>query len=425
MKVFSTIMSFLFICVLSIYIDNYKIIITYLLFYGVLSIVDFFNNKTELIYYYNCYVFGSLALLLLFQLDHGTYWGNIDEELFYEAAIGQNRDGFYEASIRWVGYYFLLTEYYYFIREFIDSSVHFYHGILLSAFFSSFIPFFFKKHFYKKLLPVELNRLILILLFLPQFLIYNVTYLRDSLILLLFSVLVYFIGLRNRNILFRFIIIFFILALTFSIRPGSAIFLGVFVLFDLFFIEKNKYYLIIGTFILVVAIIAGNVNFRNPIEVSQGYIELTEREISSNSLGHIVLSSDNILLFPLKMVYILFSPIPPQIVYKVSIQSVFFTIGSFVKYFYLIAFLISAFKNFIVKNKDIYLIRDSLFVFFLVAGVLFTSRDQRHLNFLFPLVFYYGIEYSFKNKTFSRKTIFYSIVALPAIVTGYLFLKGY
>ena len=424
MKVFFTFLSFLFVCVFGIYINNYKIIITYLLLYGVISLVDFFNNKTELKYYYNCYVFGSLALLLLFQLDHGTYWGNIDEELFYEAAIGQYREGFYVSSIRWGGYYFLLTEYYYFIREFIDSSVHFYHGILLSAFFSSFIPYFFKKYFYKKLHHITINRLILVLLFLPQFLIYNVTYLRDSLILLLFSVLVYFIGLRNRNILFRFIIIFFILVLSFSIRPGSSIFLGVYVIFDLFFIEKKKYYLIVGTFILVLAIIAWDVNFRDPIEVGKGYIELTEREISSNSIGQRLLSSNNILLLPLKMLYILFSPIPPRIVNKVSIHSVVFTIGSLVKYFYLILFLISAFKNFVSKNKDIYMIRDTLFIFFIVLGVLFTSRDQRHLNFLFPLVFYYGIEYSFKNKAVFSKYIFYSIIALPAIFIGYLFFKG-
>ena len=423
MKLFFQIFVFFLVIFFSVYIENPTINLTYLLFYYMLFLFDFFFKKSELRYYYNCFVFGSLILLLLFQLDHGTFWNGPDDELFYLAAIGKEKEGFYLLNIRWQGYYFLLTNFYIFIKDVIDSSVHFYHGILLSSFYSAFIPYFFRKHLYTRLPAQTMKKIIILLLILPQFVLYNSTYLRDSLILLFFSMLMYFIHLKNIRLFYRVSIISIILLITFSIRPASFLFLLIYLLLFVYFnLKKGKYSLII-ILLISFSLLLSYLDFRNPFSVNESYINLSNNEGAKKSIGNILLNSTNVLAYPVKFFYMLFSPIPPSIVFKFSAKNVIFTIGDFIKYYYTFLFLISSFNLLFSKIKEKYIYMNLIYVTLITTVVLLTTREPRHLSFLFPLIFIEGLTYNKENKLIGKKIFLLTLIAFPVIFAGYITIK--
>ena len=414
--------TFFLVLVFSFFQENLSLNLTYLLFLIITFVVDYFQRDSTIKFYFNCYVLGSLAMIVLFQLEHGTNWYSLDDLLFYEVAIGKQNENVHLFNIRWWGYLLLLKGFYLGISEWIDSSSNFYHGILLSSFLSSFIPHFYRKHFYGKLTRQSLNRLIIVLLFLPQFVVYNSTYLRDSIIMLLFAMLVYFVNLKTISNLKKLSIIIFLLILGYSIRPGSSIFLISYLIVQLLMSRGNLYVIYLIVIILIISYF-NDVNFRSLDQLNHSYSALTDREASSNSIGNRLLNNESVLFFPLKFLYILFSPIPPPIITKFSLKTFVFSIGLLIQYYFLIIFLISGVKNFFSVKKNIEISKDLIFTSIIVVAILFSSRDPRHLNFLFPLVFMRGITYLESNKFVRNKVFGYIILIIPLMIVGYYVIK--
>lgn len=409
----------------SVYTNNFTLFITYFLFFFILLLFDSIMKRTNIIYYYNCYVFGSLLLLLLNQLDNGTYFGSIDEILFFESATQPQEDWFI-GNINFLGYYFLLNKFYLFIKNIVDIDIHFYHGILLNTFLSSFIPYFYHKYFSKNLNKIELRKVMIILLFIPQFLIFNSTYLRDSIITLLFAALFYIINKKIYSLKKKIIIITALILLSFFVRPASALFLLLFVFLDYYYYKINfkKSFL---NFLIISLIIFSFYTFDsvfvNQLEVNQKYAELTLAESSSNSIGAALMKIDSIFLIPIKLLYILFSPVPPSIFFKINLYSMVFSIGSLVKYYYTILFLLTMTNYYLKKAYDRISSRDFFYILIILLLIGFTSTDPRHYNFLFPLIFYYGIKYSTDNPKIFKNVSISFLLLFPIVITIYWLLK--
>ena len=179
--------------------------------------------------------------------------------------------------------------------------------------------------------------------------------------------------------------------------------------------------------IIIILIIFGFYNFENSFneieEVRSDYLALTNAEASSKSFGLSLLSSKSIYLYPFKLLYLLFSPIPPAIFFKFNLYSIIFSIGSFIKYFYTLLFLFYVTKYFKKIVLSPYNLMNVLFILFILISVLSSSTDSRHINFLFPLIFYYGIKFSELNPLIVKRIKYFSIFLIPLLITVYTALK--
>lgn len=410
----------LLVLLFGVYENCFKFYLTYLIFLLTASVFDYFKQNSNLKFYFNSYVIGSLTLIFMFRLDHGTPWYSVDDKMFYEVAAFDNVFDVNLLKIRWWGYFFLLKQFYLLVREFIDSGVHFYHGILLNTFISSFIPYLYKKHF-RDIFPTKtVDKLLIFLIFMPQFVVYNSTYLRDSIIMLLFASLIYFLNskrhLEIRKIGYSLIILIF----AYFIRPGSSFFLLTYI-FIHFYSSKIKLYLLLLLVILFIVDYYYDFQFRDLESISNTYTELTSKEASVNSLGAKLLDSNNLLLFPIKFLYVLFSPIPPPILFKLSLQSIVFSVGLLIKYFFILIYLIDGIKNFFSNNSDFR--KNFIYICIITGAILFSSRDPRHLNYLLPLIFVKSI-YLFDYKVnLIKQSILYLILLGPLIIGVYFILK--
>tara|TARA_B110000211_G_C13894752_1_gene471176 strand:- start:12 stop:530 length:519 start_codon:yes stop_codon:yes gene_type:complete len=164
-------------------------------------------------------------------------------------------------------------------------------------------------------------------------------------------------------------------------------------------------------------------DFRNPFSVNESYINLSNNEGAKKSIGNILLNSTNVLAYPVKFFYMLFSPIPPSIVFKFSAKNVIFTIGDFIKYYYTFLFLISSFNLLFSKIKEKYIYMNLIYVTLITTVVLLTTREPRHLSFLFPLIFIEGLTYNKENKLIGKKIFLLTLIAFPVIFAGYITIK--
>jgi|SaaInlStandDraft_1057018.scaffolds.fasta_scaffold00979_3 hypothetical protein len=417
------IITLIFLVLFSLFEENYKLIFTYFFFFLITLAIDLVNKNSNLNFFFNFYLIGSIILIVLNRLDHNTNWYSIDTEMFYNISIGESVVGVYLSNIKWVGYFFLLNEFYTIIAQFIDASVHFYHGILMNIFFSSFIPYFYQKHFKDKLSSKSLKKALIILLILPQFLMFTSTYLRDSFIMLFFAMLVYYINSKEIRDIKKITLVILTLGLTFTFRPASSFFLLIYV-FIHFHNSIKKRYLLTLVIILLGFYYYYGYNFRDFESTAEGYKALTNKEASDNSLGNRLYNINNLFVFPLKILYLIFSPIPPPILSKLSLRSFFLSLGYLASYYYIILYFTSLVKNLVFRIKDEGLTKDFIYLLVISTIVILTSRDPRHLSYFYPLIFIRGIVFIEQNKKFSKDLIFLLIgLILPILIAGYITLK--
>lgn len=349
-----------------------------------------------------------------------------DDKFFYLAGkqlynsgydIQTEVDGIPLWAANYPAYLYIISFYYGVLSWLGFNSLHFYHLTLLKISFGALIPVLINKIGNRYNIGFSKNSLLVIILF-PPLVIQTSSFLRDSLISFFFILGAYIVT-KNLNNFYKLFWILILSSIIYFFRPAHSVFLIFLYVTHMLFLSK-KYiglkFSILG-FTLLMLFVVFKQGYGDLIEqfekVQNLYTDLSLETNSEGSLGLKLYSSDLIVLLPFKLIYYFISPIPPPIFSKMNILSAYLSIGAISWYLIVFAFLKSIFRK--VNKSDPFFI--SIYFLFILAGVIgiSTSKDPRHLTFIYPLIIPYGLrELSLINKN----QMF--IILILSIILGFL-----
>lgn len=374
----------------------------------------------------------TIFLLILNYVNGEPFLTGGDDFLFYNAGKGlyQSRydinievDGIPLWLSNYPAYLFIISIYYELLSLIGLNSLHFYNFTLFKVALGALVPVLIYK--IGELTSLKVSKLTLIvILFFPLLILHTTSFLRESIISFFFVLGVYSI-LRIKPSFYRILIIFLLTIIVFFIRPVHSFLLILFYFLYYFLNRKNNFWLnfIFAIIIFIIGLIFLNYNNSGILlqyqNTQNSYRELSEMTAQNGSLGVKLYGSDNPFLWPIKYLYYLMSPIPPPIFEDLNLITIYITIGSVLWYLILLGFLKSGFRK--VNRINPYFI--SLFLLFLIAAAVGvnTTKDPRHLIFIYPLIIPYGLKELSMIPKFVIFITFFSFLILASI--GYIILK--
>lgn len=389
----------------------------------------FFKGYDKLVFSlsFGLYLLNSTFFLITTNFIFGSpFLEGGDDTFFYLAGkqlynsgydIQTEVDGIPLWATNYPAYLYMISFFYGILSWFGFNSLHFYHLTLLKISFGALIPVFINKIGNRNNIGFSKNSLLVIILF-PPLVLQTTSFLRDSVISFFFILGAYIIT-KNLNFFYKLFWILILSSIIYFFRPAHSVFL-VFLYVTYLLFLSNKHigpkFGVLG-FTLLMLFFLFKQGYGDLIEqfekVQSMYTNLSQEKNSEGSLGLKLYSSDLIILFPLKLIYYFISPIPPPIFSKMNILNAYLSIGAISWYLIVFAFLKSIFRK--VSEIDPFFV--SIYFLFLLAGVIgiSTSKDPRHLTFIYPLIIPYGLrELSLTNKN----QMF--IILLVSIILGFL-----
>jgi hypothetical protein len=394
----------------------------------------FFKNKTLTIYILSLSVsiiYFVIYTFITFYETNSLFLPGGDDEFFYTTSLQLFDNGFDSdtllsggrnlSSANYLGYLYLNN----IIINILDFIPFFEVDILSFRFIkyllTALIPVFIYKIFKNTVFRLN-NKGILILILFPQVIFFNYSLIRSSYISLLFCILVYVIlYFNNRTIKYLFVVM--IIALTAFFRDVSALFLLLFLIFyNLKFEKKN---ILFSLSIILLTIYSSFFLFSQTAlgvklsNIQNAFIELSI-STNSSSLGLSVLLSKNPLMFPIKLVYIALSPIPPKFIYNINFINFINFIGNLSWYIISLGCAVYYVKN---RNKFSDKISIPLFLCFFSSTIIIlnTTMNPRHIAFMYPFFVPIGI-YGLNSLNVAKKTFMFITSGIVAIIL-FIFLK--
>jgi len=391
----------------------------------------FFKNKTLTIYFLSLSVsviyFVIYTFITLYETN-SLFLSGGDDEFFYISSLQLFENGFDTdsqlagrrdvISVNYIGYLYLN----YIIINILDFIPFFEVDILsfrlVKYLLTALIPVLIYKIFQKTVFRLN-NKGILILILFPQLIFFNYSLIRSSYISLLFCLLVYVIlYFRNRIIKYLFVIV--IIAITAVFRDVSALFLLSFLIFFILKLEKRNILFSLSIILLTVyssfflfSQTALGIKLSN---VQEAFFELSTSS-NNSSLGLSILLSKNPLMFPIKLVYIILSPIPPKFIYNINIINFINLFGNLSWYIISLGCAVYYVKIKKIRDKFSDKISIPLFLclFFSTIIVLNTTLNPRHIAFIYPFFVPIGI-YGLNSLNDANKKLLYVISVTAAII---------
>ena len=395
----------------------------------------FFKKYDRLLFTFSFGLFllnSTIFLLILNFVNGSPYLTGGDDFLFYSAGkelyktgfdINIEVDGVPLWASNYPAYLFLISFYYKFLSFFGLNSLHFYHLTLFKISIGAIIPVLVNK--VCDLISFGLSKLtFIVIIMLPTLVYHTTTFLRES-IISFFFVFGVFIILSNKPNVFKLLLILITTTILYFIRPIHSIFFIIFSALYFIFNRKNafgiKFYILIIFFIIGYFIFDINnselfIQYQN---TQNSYFELTQLTSQEGSLGVKLYGSNNILMWPIKYLYYLMSPIPPPIVGTLNLLTIFISIGSILWYLIVLGFLKSGLR----KTNRLNPFFLTLFILFLIAGAVGvnTTKDPRHLIFIFPLIIPFGLR---ELKTIPRYVLYLLLILILIIgILSYILMK--
>jgi hypothetical protein len=401
-----------------------------------ISIAKLLLNRQSLILFFFSFgvnLIGSVILILsTFYLFGKPFLQGGDDELFFLASKDLFLNDFdFSISVEQVplvavnypAYLLLFGAWFELLSHFLFSEPHFLALIYLKVFISSFCPVLLWK-INNNLGLVKFNKVIVFIVLMPTLIYFNATLLRESIITFLFLVGIYKTTSENKFI-FKLFFIFLISFVIYFIRPVNGfLMVSFFCIYE--YLKRNdivSFKSIIFLTVIVFSIQIFNSSLKNILEsintIQESYMSLTNSDNSVSSIGRVLYNSESFILFPIKLLYYVLSPIPPPFFSNPSIITFILSIGAI--YWYLIVFSITnkcfrSFRKLSVFEKSIILI----FLLSAIIGVS-TSKDSRHLIYIYPLIVSAGQE---EINNYYLKSITISAIFLCSIAAfSYFILK--
>ncbi len=417
----------------SIFFSVYDGLVVAILLYLIFKL---FLRKYDYVLFAYCYgillINSTIFLLIINYVNGGPFLTGGDDFLFYNAGKELYRSN-YDINIEvdgiplWVSnypfYLFLISFYYDFLSFFRLNSLSFYHFTLFKISLGAIVPILIYR--ISEIVNFKFTKgTILLILFFPTLVYHTTSFLRESIISFFLILGVYSI-LRIKPGFYKILIIFLLTIILYFIRPVHSFFLILFYFLYYFLNNKNSFRLnFLFTIILfTIGLIFLNYNDSSILlqyqNTQNSYRELSELTAQNGSLGVKLYGLANPFLWPIKYLYYIMSPIPPPIFGGLNLITIYITIGCVLWYLILFGFLKSVFRK--VNRINPYFI--SLFLFFLITAAVGvnTTKDPRHLIFIYPLILPYGLKELF---TIPKLAIFITIISFLILgAVGYIILK--
>jgi hypothetical protein len=353
------------------------------------------------------FTFGFYLIFLTFFIvsTHILYGGPFlnggDDSFFYDASkqvflsnydLNIKVDVFPLWIVNYPAYLYIFAYFFGLLSYFGLDSMSFYHLSLLKVALGSLVPVILYKVIKDHRWLTGRGVLSTVILF-PTLTFYTVSLLRESILVLLF-ILVVWISTRRDNLLFSFLLVLIISILAYFIRPVHGILLFVFFgIYTLFSYKASILVKICALAFFSLLIYSFNIFafaeiFHELNEVQEKYIAHSNEVNDVGSIGLKLYNSEHIWLWPVKLIYYLLSPIPPPIFSDFNGLALFLTLGSILWYFFVFG-LFSSLRRRSNWNKPLY--SSAVFIIFVscIIGVS-SSKDPRHLVFLSPLIVLLG-----------------------------------
>lgn len=396
--------SFFFLLLLALSFNQPSLIFISLFF--LFSPTIFLKNKNLTIFFLSCSVsiiYFVIYTFITFYETNSLFLSGGDDEFFYRSSIRLFENGFdIDSQILGVnlnsGNYIGYLYFNYIIINILDFIPFFDTDILsfrlVKYLITSLIPFFVYKIFQNTVFRLT-NKGILILLLFPQLIFFNYSLIRSSYISLLFCLLIYVIVyFKNTKIKYLFVLV--IIVITAFFRDVTALFLVSFLIFYNLKFEKRN--ILFSLSIILLTIYSSFFLFSETAiavklsKVQEAFIDLSSSS-NNSSLGLTVLLSKNPLMFPIKLVYIILSPIPPKFIYNINITNFISLLGNLSWYFISFGSAIYYININKIRDKFSYKISISLLLclFSSLIIVLNTTMNPRHIAFLYPFFVPIGI----------------------------------
>jgi len=327
-------------------------------------------------------------------------------------------DRYFEWSSIQYKFYVLAFAYWYKMLNIIGvSSNFFFHLNIINSFVASFIaPFVYKiglKVFGDKSSTPKIAALFCLLF--PILIYYSSVIIRDSWIITFFLMIVYAL-ISNKTLLRKLLLIFVLLFLVFFLRKSSAVFIVALILLYIVFNTKNAFFVFlinrivpfVTLFILLIFFIAiqlpvpevapPNTEVLNYISYTVNfYRNLSASEAVDSSVGLQLRLSNNPIVIFVYYVYFYLSPVPPVFIKNFNIVNVFLGVGNILWYIVSPLYFIHSFQ--LRKTSNIVFIKSFFWFLILVLIMVGTATgEQRHLLFLYPIVFLFSIDYVLNHK---------------------------
>lgn len=331
-------------------------------------------------------------------------------------------------AVGYRAYIFILSGYFWLINSIGFESTDIYHLILLNVFIGGLTANYIFK-LAVKLRIRDLRWVFLASLF-PVTIFHHVTLLRDSWLFLFFLVIADMLfsqkRLSTRQWLFAIVLV--IISANFRLAHGAifAFLLGLNVLYRM---KKRSHQILLISAVLLVVFGFLNSFIYEQIDrvsrVSEFYSSETVQNANSGSLGALFFESKNPALLLIRPFFVLYQPIPPMIFTGVNLQNFFLSIGNIAWYFILTAYFVGfrCVSQFDLKRKKIQIITFLMLLFSMLL-VSFTSRDSRHLLFLYPMVNLVALLYIQKYPKLFKSVIAAILMGSFFLISIYVFLKA-
>jgi hypothetical protein len=395
----------------------------------------FFFRSPSFKFFLFSYLLGTIICCLIIYsnyISNGTpFLGGGDDELFYDYSVRYSKFGLNDFDINYVitmpyKFYILINALFFdFLKLLGVRDFCYVHILLLNVFVGASSSVFVHKIINQIVTQNIKDELSYLVISFPYFVFYNSNLLRECWIVFFFLVIIYQTISLNRPVFFRIILIIIAAILTFFIRPASAFFIITFPVCYVLFSKKLKlsYILVMLVIIGIIYLQKDNIYNRDIKETQEMYQELSSQSSDKNSIGLKLVTSDNIFMRILSILYLVFSPIPPPIVKVQNINSVVLSVGSIFWYILLPTFFLS-----IRKFKLIPAYRKVIIPFvlsFVISAFVVsnTSADPRHLIPFYSIIILFGILFSYHHKKIYVSYIYLFIALVPLLGVTYLIMK--
>ena len=416
--------------------DLYTPILSFTLFLVLGGVL--LRGNTRLFFLLSFFVYIVLGHILAwsYYIDHGNFFiGGGDDELFYDYAIDFAKNGFDTSNplfvaVTFKAYMYILGWYINFLNLLgVRTTNYFFDLLLLNNAAGAFAIATIYQIVKEKISQEILFKYCLLVILFPTIAYFSSSLLREVYVYLSLALVILIITNRQ-YILFKIVFIALIVIFVAFIRIASAILiLSLPLTYLIYSIKRIHLKAILFLFIFITAVylyqkFSELQNF-DLSEKGESYNDLVASESTSNSIGALLKSSDNPIFIAARFIYTLYSPIPPPIFKKVNLNTAIMSVGSFMWYFLLPAYIFSLWNNKIFQDIKLNRLMKSFAITFLfsVFIVTITSGDPRHLHFLYPFILLGAIQYSFARKhTYNKFLFYYSLIAV-LFVMAYFTLK--
>ena len=398
----------------------------------------FLRGNTRLFFLLSFFVYVILGHFLAwsYYIDHGNFFiGGGDDKLFYDYAVDYAQNGFDRSdplfvAITFKAYVYVLGGYIDFLNILgISTTNYFFDLLLLNNAAGAFGIVTIYQIVKDRISQDVLFKYCLLIILFPTIAYFSATLLREVYVYLSLTIVALLITNRQ-YIVFKIVFIGLIVVFVAFIRTASAILiLSLPLTYFIYSIKKTHikvivFFIIFGVLIYLYQEYSGLQDF----DISgkrESYNDLVASEASSDSIGALLKSSNNPIFIAARYIYTLYSPIPPPIFKKVNLNTTIISIGNFMWYFLLPAYIFSLWNNKIFQNIKINRLMKSFALTFLfsVFIVTITSGDPRHLHFLYPFILLGAVQYNFARKHKYNKFLFYYSIIAVLLVVAYFILK--